>query len=88
MEQAEFNFKVTGNILMDVSAEPVLDAQDRIIGFETKQGTVRLCVCLEVEKPDGTFEYLPTEVGMEKVGATLVDYNDADFVKIIEDEEV
>lgn len=88
MEQTEFNFKVTGNILMDESAEAVLDAQDNIVGFNTKQGTVKLCVCLEVEKPDGTFEYLPTEVGMEKVGATLVNYDEADFVKIVEDEEV
>ncbi len=87
MEQTEFNFKVTGSILMDKSAEAVLDAQDNIIGFKTERGIVRLCICLEVEKPDGTFEYLHTEVGMEKVGATLVSYDEADLVKIIEDEE-
>lgn len=87
MEQKTYNFRVTGSILVDEDAKQVFDAQGNIVGFNTPRGTVRLCLALEVEKPDGTFEYLPTDKDMEKVGATLVNYEEADLSEIDEDKE-
>lgn len=87
MEQKAYNFKVTGGILMDENAEKMFDHQGNIIGFKTANGLVRLCLALEVEQPDGSFKYLSTEREMDEVGATLVNYDDADFIEIDEDEE-
>ena len=87
MEQKAYNFRVTGGILMDENAEKMFDHQGNIIGFKTANGLVRLCLALEVEQPVGSFKYLSAEREMDKMGATLVNYEETDLFEIDEDKE-
>lgn len=82
--EKDFNFKITGNVIV-IDGEPVHDFQGNVVGFKTAQGIVRLTMALELERPDGGFEYLSTEKQMESVGVTLVNYEDADFDEIVKE---
>jgi len=79
MKQNEKGFIATGTFLVKKGLEPVLAHNGELIGFKTPQGTVRLCICLEVEQPDGTFKYLSKESDMEEVGIILLDYDELKF---------
>ena len=84
MNKDEFQFKATGKILINGVWEPFHDSSGNIIGFKTHKGIVRLCIALELEKPNGEYEYLSTEQPMQSIGATIVEYDELDFFPVDE----
>lgn len=80
MNKNEQGFIATGTMSVASVNEPILSHDGRVIGFQTSKGIIRLCVCLELERPDGTFEYLPKEHEMQTVGVDLLDYDKVEFL--------
>lgn len=80
MKKNEKNFIATGTLLINSVNEPVLSHDGAVIGYKTRKGIVRLAICLELERPDGTFEYLPTEPQMRTVGFDIFNYDKLEFI--------
>lgn len=73
-------FEATGSFQIDPTLPPYEDGFGNVIGFTRPDGSiVRLVIGLEVERPDGSFQYVTAEREMENLGFSMLDYERLDF---------
>lgn len=79
----DYDFSIGGQFFdIDPALEPYVASDGWVIGFTLPDGSIaRLAAALEVERPDGTVEYLTTEDDFEKRGFRMLDYNRLGFMK-------
>ena len=75
----EKRFVVSGSI--QVSGTPEEDINGEVCGYRLPDGRfVRLAVALEIEAEDGNdYQYLSTDQEMQKVGFSVIQYDQTQF---------
>lgn len=84
-DEVETNFIATGSFSVSKDLIPVeFAAESGIAYFKKPDGSrVRIVICLEVETPDGQYQYFPAEKDMERHGFGCLDYEDLKFTKVV-----
>jgi len=79
-DTTETGFEVQGGFEILDSLEKHLSYDGEVVGYITKAGeTIRLCMALEIENPDGTFRYVTSTREMDKLGFQNLDYKHLTF---------